>query len=419
MGRHPQSSQDRRRNNSKNMKFAISILFLAATSRAAPSISFSDMNTGSVHNTLDRTQKATDIQITNKVMPDIQRNFNLIKQTNEREYKETSQLYEYIDASIAHATKSIMKAITDLKTNTDESIRALGENTRENLISLKTINNENNQKILEQTVASSDSALALSLNWMSRRMDAAEDILTSRVGVCGVSGEQKMPGVVTYNRFLHPTEGDKKIRLAGKNLEVNDVFDKTRGFFTVPEGGSGEYSISVGMVMKVFDWQLDIHNHQNVLSQYKLHVGDRVLDEALLASDNGASDNADIVQASRSIVVHLLEGQKVKLVKSWDRRSPISSDYYITFCVSMKHLDSALYLGEEPETRPSAPSVDLKSWTFDSPTLNTIAPPTIETIAPPSRLPRLEISTPETPLKTPPPCTASGFNTCNWHVNCK
>merc|ERR1711881_521026 len=216
MGRHPQSSQDRRRNNSKNMKFAISILFLAATSRAAPSISFSDMNTGSVHNTLDRTQKATDIQITNKVIPDIQRNFNLIKQTNEREYKETSQIYEYIDASIAHATKSIMKAITDLKTNTDESIRALGENTRENLISLKTINNENNQKILEQTVASSDSALALSLNWMSRRMDAAEDILTSRVGVCGVSREQKMAGVVTYDRILHPTEGDKKIRLAVK-----------------------------------------------------------------------------------------------------------------------------------------------------------------------------------------------------------
>merc|ERR1711910_152047 len=377
MGRHPQSSQDRRRNNSKKMKFAISILFVAATSRAAPSIS--DMNTGSVHNTLDRTQKATDIQITNKVIPDIQRNFDLIKQTNEREYNETSQIYEYIDASIAHATKSIIKAI--------------GENTRENLISLKTINNENNQKILEKTVDSSDSALALSLNWMSRRMDAAEDILTSRVGVCGVSREQKMAGVVTYDRILHPTEGDKKIRLAGKDLEVDDVFDKNRGFFTVPEGGSGEYSTSVGMVMKVFDWQLDIHNHRNVLSKYKLHVGDRVLEEALLASDNGASDNADIVQASRSIVVYLLEGQKVKLVKSWDRHSPISSDYYITFCVSMKHLDSALSLGEEPETPPSAPSVDLKSWTFDSPSLNTIAPPTIETIAPPTRLPRLEIST--------------------------
>merc|ERR1712186_89701 len=381
MGRHPQSSQDRRRNNSKNMKFAISILFLAATSRAAPSISFSDMNTGSVHNTLDRTQKATDIQITNKVMPDIQRNFDLIKQTNEREYNETSQLYKYIDASIAHATKSIMKAITDLKTNTDESIRALGENTRENFISLKTINNENNQKILEKTVDSSDSALALSLNWMSRRMDAAEDILTSRVGVCGVSREQKMAGVVTYDRILHPTEGDKKIRLAGEDLEVDDVFDKNRGVFTVPKGGSGEYSISVGMVMTVYDYQQDTGSHENVLSQYQLQVDQRLLREALLASDNGASANADMVQASRSIVVHLLEGQVVKLVKVDSRtlNAPHpSSDYFITFCVSMKHLDSALYLIEEPETRPSAPSVDLKSWTFDSPSLNTIAPPTIE-----------------------------------------
>jgi len=414
MGRHPQSSLDRRRNNSKRMKFAISILFLVASSRAAPSIS--DMNTGSVHNSLDKTQKRTDMNIRKKVMPDIQRNFDLIKQTNEREYNETSQLYEYIDASIAHATKSIMKAITDLKTNTDESIRALGENTRENLISLKTINNENNQKILEKTVDSNDSALALSLNWMSRRMDAAEDILTSRVGVCGVSDGHTLPGVVTYNRILHPTEGDKKIRLAGEDLEVDDVFDKTRGFFTVPKGGSGEYSISVGMVMTVYDYQQDTGSHENVLSQYQLQVDQRLLREALLASDNGASANADMVQASRSIVVHLLEGQVVKLVKVDSRtlNAPHpSSDYFITFCVSMKHLDSALYLSEEPETRPSAPSVDLKSWTFDSPSLNTIAPPTIETIAPPSRLPRLEISTTETPLKTPPPCRASAFTNCN------
>merc|ERR1712088_338571 len=380
MGRHPQSSQDRRRNNSKNMKFAISILFLAATSRAAPSISFSDMNTGSVHNTLDRTQKATDIQITNKVMPDIQRNFNLIKQTNEREYKETSQIYEYIDASIAHATKSIMKAITDLKTNTDESIRALGENTRENFISLKTINNENNQKILEKTVDSSDSALALSLNWMSRRMDAAEDILTSRVGVCGVSREQKMAGVVTYDRILHPTEGDKKIRLAGKNLEVNDVFDKTRGLFTVPAGGSGEYSISVGMVMKVFDWQFQWGTPANVLSKYVVYVGDRRLDEALLASDSGASENADLIQASRTISVHLVEGQVVKLVKDNTKNThapSASTDHMLTFCVSMEHLDSALSLDDDKTRapRPSVPTPDLRKWTFAEPSLSTIAPP--------------------------------------------
>ena len=169
--------------------------------------------------------------------------------------------------------------------------------------------------------------------------------------------------MVNYDRILHHTEGDKKIKLAGKDLsvrsseqvivltlssQVGDVFDKTRGFFTVPVGGSGEYSISVGMVMKVYDWQFSWGSPQNVLSQYMLYVEDRPLNEALLASDNGASENADLVQASRSISLHLTEGQVVKLVKSdtRDQHAPhASSDFYLTFCVSMKHLDAALYLG--------------------------------------------------------------------------
>merc|ERR1711963_645260 len=103
--------------------------------------------------------------------------------------------------------------------------------------------------------------------------------------------------------------------LAGKDLSVSDVFDKTRGFFRVPLGGSGEYTISVGMVQRVFDWQFPFGEPQNVLSQYVIYVGDNPLNEALLASDNGANTNADLVQASRSIVLHLKEGDTVKLVK--------------------------------------------------------------------------------------------------------
>ena len=126
------------------------------------------------------------------------------------------------------------------------------------------------------------------------------------------------------------------------------MFDKTRGFFTVPVGGSGEYSISVGVVMKVYDWQFSWGAPQNVLSQYVMYVGNRPLNEAILASDSGASENADLVQASRTISLHLTEGQVVMLQKS-DTRDPhaphASSDFHITFCVSLNHLDTALYLG--------------------------------------------------------------------------
>merc|ERR1712004_940572 len=311
MGKSPSDSR-RRRTKTKRamMKLAISVLFLAAASTGAPSLGLKrNMPIGHAENTLAENQKQTSMKIQNEVTPWIQHLENILKLSIERQHNETSQLYEYMDASISHVTAELVKRINDLKENTDESLKALEENTKENLNSLKTITEENNKKIIKTTVNSNN----LSLDWMSKRMDATEDILTSRVGVCGVSPDRREPGVVDYDRILHHTEGDKRIRLAGKDLSVCDVFDKTRGFFRVPKGGSGEYSISVGMVQRVFDWQFAFGEPQNVLSQYVIYVGDNPLNEALLASDNGANSNADLVQASRSIVLHLKEGDTVKL----------------------------------------------------------------------------------------------------------
>ena len=80
-------------------------------------------------------------------------------------------------------------------------------------------------------------------------------------------------------------------------FQLGNVLDKTRGFFRVPEGASGEYSISVGMVQRVFDWQFTFGEPQNVLSRYVIYVNDNPLNEALLTSNNGANSNADLVQA--------------------------------------------------------------------------------------------------------------------------
>merc|ERR1712223_1859906 len=418
MGKSISDSRSRRTTKNKRaMKLAISVLFLAlaAASTGAPGLK-RNMPIGHAENTLAENQKQTSMKIQNEVTPWIQHLENILKLSIERQHNETSQLYKYIDASISHATAELVKRIKDLKENTDESLKALEENTKENLNSLKTITEDNNEKIIENTVNSNNSALALSLDWMSKRMDATEDILTSRVGVCGVSPDRREPGVVGYDRILHHTEGDKKIRLAGKDLSVGDVFDKTRGFFRVPKGGSGEYSISVGMVQRVFDWQFTFGEPQNVLSQYVIYVGDNPLNEALLASDNGANSNADLVQASRSIVLHLKEGDTVKLVKedTRDQHAPhASSDLFLTFCVSMKHLDAALNLDSATVARPTAPSINLESWSFKEPTLSTIAPPAeIGTISPPSRAPMITADTTPTPSSTKPPCIASGLKNC-------
>merc|ERR1712018_949389 len=141
MGRNRRNSS-----SSRSMELALSILFLAGSSAGAPALPgiglAHDMSTGHSLGTLANNQKRTAIKITKGVLPKIEHNFNMLKLSIEREHNETSQLYENIDASIAHATKAIIKTIIDLKTNTDESIKTLEENTKENLVSLKTINNE-------------------------------------------------------------------------------------------------------------------------------------------------------------------------------------------------------------------------------------------------------------------------------------
>ena len=157
------------------MKLAIYVLFLAAASTGAPSLPLKrNMPIGHAENTLAENQKQTSMKIQNEVTPWIQHLENILKLSIERQHNETSQLYKYIDGSISHVTAELVKRINDLKENTDESLKALEENTKENLNSLKTITHDNNEKIIETTVNSNKSALALSLDWMSKRMDATE-----------------------------------------------------------------------------------------------------------------------------------------------------------------------------------------------------------------------------------------------------
>ena len=78
-----------------------------------------------------------------------------------------------------------------------------------------------------------------------------------------------------------------------------------------------------------------------------------VLPEAQLFSDAGTSENADLVQASRSIILHLKEDQVLTLKKMDTTHSTASpdteTDKSLTFCISLNHLDAALELGNLPK----------------------------------------------------------------------
>merc|ERR1719278_638509 len=122
------------------MKLAISILFLATTSTGAPSVSLRrNMPIGHAENTWAQNQKLTSMKIQHQIVPWIQHLENILKLSIERQYNETSQLYKYIEAL-------------------ENRIAYLKNDTEENLISLQTITNWNDEKILEATVINSGSA---------------------------------------------------------------------------------------------------------------------------------------------------------------------------------------------------------------------------------------------------------------------
>merc|ERR1711962_539841 len=133
------------------MKLAFSILFLAATSTGAPSVSLRrTMPTRHAENTLVQNQKQTAMKIQHEIVPWIQHLENILKLSIERQYNETSHLHKYIEA--------LEKRIAYLKNDTDENLKALQENTKENLLSLQTMINWNDEKILEATVINSGSS---------------------------------------------------------------------------------------------------------------------------------------------------------------------------------------------------------------------------------------------------------------------
>ena len=72
------------------------------------------------------------------------------------------------------------------------------------------------------------------------------------------------------------------------------------------------------------------------------------VEDASLYSDAGTDESADLIQASRSLIMHLEDGDVLSLRKAntIHRLSPNpGADKRITFCISLRHLDAAMDQG--------------------------------------------------------------------------
>lgn len=142
----------------------------------------------------------------------------------------------------------------------------------------------------------------------------------------------------------------------------------------MPKGGSGEYWISISILLDVFGWHHQLQGPAFVMSKYRLMIdGQDVLPEAQLFSDAGTSENADLVQASRSIILHLKEDQVLTLRKMDTTHSTASpdteTDKRLTFCISLNHLDAALELGALPTNLTKSSLIAPEPWNYKPPVL--------------------------------------------------
>jgi len=173
----------------------------------------------------------------------------------------------------------------------------------------------------------------------------------------------------------------------------------------VPKGGSGEYWISVSILLDVFGWHHQLQGPAFVMSKYRLMIdGQDVLPEAQLFSDAGTSENADLVQASRSIILHLKEDQVLTLRKMDTTHSTASpdteTDKRLTFCISLNHLDAALEFGALPTNLTQSSLIAPEPWNYKPPVLQDFVNiKDIEPLAQPEQADLPVIRQPQTDVK--------------------
>ena len=110
---------------------------------------------------------------------------------------------------------------------------------------------QNHQALQNQTQANKEKMsselthnLQTAVEEMESRLQQHEAILTTRLAVCGWTHSHRGRDKVVYQQMpMH------SVNIAGREIRGGDVLDMSTGLFTVPQGGTGTYSISYGVML--------------------------------------------------------------------------------------------------------------------------------------------------------------------------
>ena len=170
---------------------------------------------------------------------DILKNRELLQQIVDLQKSEAAQIYKFIDESMDKLSNDIFLTISEMKNNTETNILNIKMTMKDNLENMNAKVKMNDQKIVESMIGQNGSALSLTEDWMRESTEAIEvrnrsfisfsffilhilqDIVSSRLSVCGHTQNHISPGVVSYDNILQ--SNTKEIRILGQTIKVRRV----------------------------------------------------------------------------------------------------------------------------------------------------------------------------------------------------
>lgn len=276
----------------------------------------------------DLKQDVADVKsfLINKLAPDVEANHKNVQETRTMTNSAAEQILAFVEEAMTQSANKTAKRMDIMQEAFKEYIENIIETSSQNHKALQNQTQANEEKMSSELTHQ----LQTAVEEMESRLQQHEAILTTRLAVCGWTHSHRGRDKVVYQQMpMH------SVNVAGTKLRGSDVLEMSTGLFTVPQGGTGTYSINYGVMLDTVDGA-----GQPAPAKFVLQATtgkpkrNGYVKGSMVMSDVGTTAGSDVVPASREVLLHMEAGDSLEL-RQLNRAAETS--YSISLCVHLVH----------------------------------------------------------------------------------
>ena len=276
----------------------------------------------------DLKQDVADVKsfLINKLAPDVEANHKSVQETRTMTNIATEQILAHVKEAMTQSANRTARRMDIMQEAFKGYIENIIENSFQNHQALQNQTQANKEKMSSELTHN----LQTAVEEMESRLQQHEAILTTRLAVCGWTHSHRGRDKVVYQQMpMH------SVNIAGREIRGGDVLDMSTGLFTVPQGGTGTYSISYGVMLDTVNGA-----GRSAPAKFALKATTgrprrtAIIKGSMVMSDAGTRAGSDVVPASREVLLHMEAGDSLEL-RQLNRAAETS--YSISLCVHLVH----------------------------------------------------------------------------------